>query len=621
MTSNPTSVKRAGTGPVVSSLALLDLRHEWVLTLCMVLAIAAVLAPLLILLGLKNGTVETMRERLVEDPVNREIKPSHTLSLAQSWFDDLARREDVAFSIPTILRGSSTVRIARRGERVFISVDMIPTGDGDPLVLENGGRVPAPGEVVLSSAAAEKLRAAVGDTVTARVTRTRGRKREQVTVDLRVAAVLSPRADPLERIYATLGFVTDVESYREGRAVPARGWDGTQPRPYLSFTDAYVVALESLSRLQARRLTINTGFADVQLLDAAGMRKALGFDTPPGATVYRLTTLGNTVQASNIDLVRNKLRGKRAVVLPFVALDVMLEWEGAQREVFPVGLSLRAEDARALGLPALPWGKLDPQAGFDKLGQVLLPAGWEAEQGQTLGLRSGSGDFALQLPLTVSGTAFGDRVVVPAELMGALRTARNRPVVFDAERRELLLAKAGFRGFRLFARSIDDVPTLYRFFLDQGIDVITQVQEIERIKILDRGLTRIFVLVALVGIVGGLASLIASLYAAVERKKRDISVLRLMGLSRLEVFRFPIYQGVAMAVMGVLFATAGYASLAWVINFVFSADLQMGEKICTLPNSYFLVALLATAGGAALSALVAAVRTTRIDPAEAIREE
>ena len=47
---------------LVPGLAMADLRHEWILTLCLVIAVAAVVAPLLILQGLKHGTVATLRE-------------------------------------------------------------------------------------------------------------------------------------------------------------------------------------------------------------------------------------------------------------------------------------------------------------------------------------------------------------------------------------------------------------------------------------------------------------------------------------------------------------------------------------------------------------------------------
>jgi putative ABC transport system permease protein len=207
------------------------------------------------------------------------------------------------------------------------------------------------------------------------------------------------------------------------------------------------------------------------------------------------------------------------------------------------------------------------------------------------------------------------------ELLGILRTGLERHLEYDPARGGLMLAKSGHRGFRLYARSIDDVPTLYRWFIDQGISVQTMAQEIERVQILDRGLTRIFWLIAAVGILGGMASLIASLYAAVERKKRDISVLRLMGLSRLQFFRFPVYQGLTMALLSVLLASSVYVLFALIINQVFAADLSLGQKICTLPVTYFAAALLITTVIALLSSLLAAWKTTRIDPAEALREE
>ncbi|EDN68383.1 Protein of unknown function DUF214 [Beggiatoa sp. PS] len=227
----------------------------------------------------------------------------------------------------------------------------------------------------------------------------------------------------------------------------------------------------------------------------------------------------------------------------------------------------------------------------------------------------------IEFPMTPVGHSFGDYAIVPTELVGTLRTGTQRHIFYEAQQKSFLLARASYRGFRLYARSIDDVPTLYKELIAQRMEVITQVQEIERVRILDRGLTRIFWLVAIVGIIGGIAALIASLYAAVERKKRDIGMLRLMGLSRGSVFGFPIYQGLAIAIISVIVAILAYAALSSVINLVFAADLRLSEKICFLPNRYFVFALLATTVAAAISSLLAAWKTTNIEPAEAIREE
>jgi putative ABC transport system permease protein len=194
-------------------------------------------------------------------------------------------------------------------------------------------------------------------------------------------------------------------------------------------------------------------------------------------------------------------------------------------------------------------------------------------------------------------------------------------MTFNTALQSFVLARIGFRGFRLYAKNIDEVVLLGRELESQGIEVIAHVEEIERIRILDRGLTRIFWLVAVVGISGGIAALIASLYAAVVRKKRDLGVMRLIGLSRFDIFRFPIYQGVVVAGLGVAVAIVVFLGLARIINHVFAGDLDFGQKICTLPGSYLAVAFIATVGTAFFSSLFAARKATKIEPAEAMREE
>ena len=56
-------------------LAARDWRFERSLTLCAVLALASMLTPLLVLQGLKNGVIEGMRQRLLQDPTVLIITP------------------------------------------------------------------------------------------------------------------------------------------------------------------------------------------------------------------------------------------------------------------------------------------------------------------------------------------------------------------------------------------------------------------------------------------------------------------------------------------------------------------------------------------------------------------
>jgi hypothetical protein len=53
---------------LVVGLAFDDYRHEWVLSGCAVLALAAVLTPLLVLFGLKYGVIANLLDPLIENP-------------------------------------------------------------------------------------------------------------------------------------------------------------------------------------------------------------------------------------------------------------------------------------------------------------------------------------------------------------------------------------------------------------------------------------------------------------------------------------------------------------------------------------------------------------------------
>ncbi|UKJ75378.1 ABC transporter permease [Azospirillum brasilense] len=604
----------------IGRLALADLRHEWILSLCMVLALAAILAPLLLLLGLKNGTIETLRNRLVEDPVFRELKPDGTLALPESWFAGTARDPRVSFVVPTILRGSSIVRLAPEGSDRSEPLDLLPTAGGDPLLLENNTPIPGPDEAVLSADAADKLKVVTGKRVELQVARVRQGRRETATQLLTVAAVLPPRADPLPRVYTTLPLAMDVENYREGLAVPARGWPGGTPHAHQSFDGAYVLTPERIDPLTARTLTIGTGFTRMDPLPAKALAARTGIALPDGWGALTLEVVQTPVGWEAVRSVKDKLRGRNAVVIPFLH-DSTLQLGGAAVPV--LGLSLPPEQAAALGLPDLPWGPASEARRFDEYARILLPRGIAATG--TVGVRLSAGGISgvtvADLPVRVEGVVAGPRAIVPSELLGALRTATQRQVAHDPAQGALLLAPAGYRGFRLYARSIDDVASLHRHLRDQGIETNAKVQAIERIRTLDRGLTRIFWLVAVVGILGGMAALVASLYAAVERKRRDLSLIRLMGLPPRSVFGFPVWQSAVLALLASGFAIGGFYALASVINGVFAGDLELGERLCHLPPSILAGAASATVVGAVLASLYAAWRSTRIDPAEAIRVE
>ena len=148
---------------MILRLAYRDVVHDRLLSLCLVLAIASIIAPLLILFGLQFGTIETLRHRLVQDPKNREIRPMISRSYDQQWFADFkAANAEAAFIVPMTRQIAASITARNTVTDLHESLSLLATAPGDPLLLENGGAIPEKGECVLSAAAANALHIKVG---------------------------------------------------------------------------------------------------------------------------------------------------------------------------------------------------------------------------------------------------------------------------------------------------------------------------------------------------------------------------------------------------------------------------------------------------------------------------
>ncbi|MFY9972821.1 MAG: FtsX-like permease family protein [Chromatiaceae bacterium] len=390
-----------------------DFAHERRISLCYVLALMAVLAPLLVLFGLKFGLVDTLARRLVESPSNREVLAVGSRRFDEAWFARIAARDDVAFLVPNTRRiAASLSRLQNPATGSDVrALQMIPTGPGDPLL----GTSPVPdgvAELVLSAPTAAKLGAEVGDRLVARIDRHRQGRDEGVVWELTVTGVLAPEVLSEEAAMVPLALLVATEDYRDGVAVPGLGWEGSPP---------------------------------------------------------------------------------------------------------PVG----------------------PRS---------------------------------------------------------------------------------FARFRLYATSIYTVGALQAALTAEGIEVRTQVAEIAAMQSLDRNLTRVFWLIALIGTLGFLASLAANLLANVERKRRELSIVRLIGFPTLSLVLFPVTQAILVAVMGALAALCVYLPVATALNSWFATNLRSGESICRLLPGHVAIALGATLLGAAASAAWAGWRAARIEPAEGLRD-
>ena len=259
---------------LIAGLAWQDYRREARLSACSVLALVAVIAPLLVLFGLKHGLVGSLTERLQRDPAVREIIPLGGTRLQADFIAALGQRADVAFAIPRTRQIAATSELQVAPGEVRVNVEMLPTAAGDPLLQD----LPVPQtlqQVVLSHSAAEKLGVTPGSQLQARFGRQRGGELQWQQTTLQVLAVLPLTAFERDALFAQAALLEAVEDYRDGLSVPALGWPGaaaTQaPRIYPGFR-LYARALNDVEPLRqylaAQQVQVVTQAAQIAQVQA-----------------------------------------------------------------------------------------------------------------------------------------------------------------------------------------------------------------------------------------------------------------------------------------------------------------------------------------------------------------
>lgn len=241
---------------ITCRLAVRDWMSERLLSLCAVLTLASVLAPLLVLFGIRFGLVATMQQRLLEDPAILTISSVGSGSYTADWLATIKRRPEVTFATLTTRSIAATMQLSKDSpeasdQRVTVSVE--PTGLGDPLLACNAidfrgmsdesGRDP----VVISALVAAKLKAQTGDILVGQI----GRKRpdgvlESASLRLRVAGVLPLAAQDKEVVYTSLALLDDLENYRDYIVVGQRNFLGDPPPPGQRFYSGFRIGVKEL---------------------------------------------------------------------------------------------------------------------------------------------------------------------------------------------------------------------------------------------------------------------------------------------------------------------------------------------------------------------------------------
>lgn len=231
-------------------LSLRELAHDWRASLCFVAALVGVMAPLLVVLALKNGVLGTLIGRLVEDPSNRELIAVGAGRHEAAFFATLSRRDDVAFVVPATRSINGVANAVRRpgARQLERAVPILPSAPGDPLL-------DAPpvtrGEVQATVALLDALGAQVGDSLELIIERSVDGVRQSALAELEVVGAVPIDRYARPALFLSLPDVLAVEAFRDDPAIAPATWRDPRPEPqaYASFR-LYAAHLEDLAGLE-----------------------------------------------------------------------------------------------------------------------------------------------------------------------------------------------------------------------------------------------------------------------------------------------------------------------------------------------------------------------------------
>lgn len=234
-------------------LAARDLWHDRKVSLCIVASLVAVIAPLLLLFGLKHGVVSQLNDELLSDPRNLEVRMLGNYDLDNAWFTRLAEQPGVGFVIPLTRSLNTQADLMRDSQRFVANAEIMPTADGDPLL----GRLKAPaesGQILLSASAAERLQVQTGDRIRLLVLRKLEGASERGEMPVTVIGILDHSVFARPAALVSLDLLEAMEDFRDGFAVPALGFatgEPARPRERYARARIYAEGLDDVAAIAA----------------------------------------------------------------------------------------------------------------------------------------------------------------------------------------------------------------------------------------------------------------------------------------------------------------------------------------------------------------------------------
>ena len=235
-----------------------------------------------------------------------------------------------------------------------------------------------------------------------------------------------------------------------------------------------------------------------------------------------------------------------------------------------------------------------------------------------------SGDV-FEVDVTVTGISpdlSGRFVLAHPELTLAVQSVAAGTAVpaFDIPGNPPLQRDQDVTRMRLYAANLTDVAPLVSALEQRGFIIGSQAVRIKGILQLERNLAWLLGALVTIAAIGYTLALSVSLWVNVQRKRKSLAMLRLMGLQTRDMILFPLTQAASIAVLGTLVAIAVTISVAAIVNIQFAGSLPADAKVAQITLTQAIVVLVTTVAVSVFSGSFGGLSISKLQPKEALRD-
>lgn len=314
-------------------LAMQDLWHDRSVSFCIISSLIAVIAPLLLMFGLRYGVVSQLQQDLARDPRNLEIRMVSSGHYSAEWIAALRQKSEVGFTIGQTRSLNTQADLLKDMSHFIENAEVIPTDQGDPLLgtLQLGSE----DEVILSAEAARRLAVSAGETIRLRVMRQLEDRREWGERTLTVGAILAPTYFNRPALFVHESLLLALESFRDGYRIPMLGISTGQPLtdkpPIFARARLYANSIDQVAALdlwlKQQRIETVSRLADIENIKSINRVLSLIFNVIAGTALIGCVASLIGAFLANVDRKRKHIAVLRLLgfTSPAVGLYIILQ--------------------------------------------------------------------------------------------------------------------------------------------------------------------------------------------------------------------------------------------------------------------------------------------------------